>query len=552
MKTKNLDFILNINIILLISMSIKEIKSIRCGADKLKIKPGILNITKINSKRKLDIEYTPIKIKVDFSSFEKPNSMSEQNYKFIKDLIEDTVKEFYKFLKVQHNNIDLKGQESIIKSNCMLNKIDSNYERFLIDNDVLIFPIFNSELGNNILAAAGICLTEDNYKPIMGILYIAPNIYVNKTNTNLFMKYLFLHEISHILIFNPEVFGKLGMITKKTIDGIEVTYINSPNVLDKAKQHFNCNSLIGIPLEDQGGIGSSGSHWEARYMLGDYMISTFYMDTILSDISLALFEDSGFYKVEYYSGGLFKFGKNKGCDFLNKKCLLDEKTLFNEEFCDSQYQPMCTSSRTAKGQCLIYDYKSMEIPSKYQYFSNPNHGGFQPANFCPVTAVTTLLKEKDYYPTSCNSGTIFSNINGEEIGENSFCFISSLLPKSSNRNINLMPICYKVECNKNINSIIVHIGSLTVNCPTFGGIIKNPYGFKGEIVCPKYYDICNFDSDNICNEMFNCLNKRVKADENSYSSEINRIIIHKVNSSFNNKYNFYAFFIIIIFLYINI
>ena len=50
-------------------------------------------------------------------------------------------------------------------------------------------------------------------------------------------------------------------------------------------------------MENQGLTGSAGSHWESRYMLGDYMISTEYMDNVISDITLALFEDSKIYKV---------------------------------------------------------------------------------------------------------------------------------------------------------------------------------------------------------------------------------------------------------------
>ena len=40
-------------------------------------------------------------------------------------------------------------------------------------------------------------------------------------------------------------------------------------------------------------------------MLGDYMISSDYIEIIISDITLAYFEDTGFYKVNYYTGGLF-------------------------------------------------------------------------------------------------------------------------------------------------------------------------------------------------------------------------------------------------------
>ena len=32
----------------------------------------------------------------------------------------------------------------------------------------------------------------------------------------------------------------------------------------EGKAHFNCSTLEGVQLEDQGGDGTTGSHWEAR------------------------------------------------------------------------------------------------------------------------------------------------------------------------------------------------------------------------------------------------------------------------------------------------
>lgn len=85
------------------------------------------------------------------------------------------------------------------------------------------------------------------------------------------------------------------MMTTKIFDGSFVSFINSPKVLTAARQHFNYPSLNGVPLENQGGTGSTGSHLESRYMLGDYTISSDYFDHVISDIALALFEDSGIY-----------------------------------------------------------------------------------------------------------------------------------------------------------------------------------------------------------------------------------------------------------------
>ena len=113
------------------------------------------------------------------------------------------------------------------------------------------------------------------------------------------MKNLIFHELTHVLVFNPELMKELGMTNTKIFDGSFITFVNSPRVLTAARQHFNCTSLNGVPLENQGGSGSAGSHWEARYLLGDYMISSDYFDNVISDITLALFEDSGIYKVNY-------------------------------------------------------------------------------------------------------------------------------------------------------------------------------------------------------------------------------------------------------------
>jgi leishmanolysin len=361
------------------------------------------------------------------------------------------------------------------------------------------------------------------------------------------MKNLLLHEMTHILVFHPYLLEDLNMITKRN----SVYYVSSTNVVLKARQHFNCPTMIGVPLENQGGESSAGSHWEARHMLGDYMISTDYIDIVLSDITIAMFEDSGFYEVEYYSGGLFKYGKNKGCDFINKKCIAQSGPLFEDEFCVTPNEPMCSSSRTFKGLCRIYEYSS-SIPSEYQYFSNPKYGGFMPANYCPVA--DSELSKTDYYPTSCKIGSSeLSSDYGEIIGDNSFCFISSLLPINSNNDVSSQAICYRVECDNNNKQIIVNIGSSSITCQTSGGTVTNPSGFKGSLKCPKYIDICSFEGNIICNGMFDCLNKNVKTSQDSYNydeSNENFINYRQPNSSVRKKYNIYYYNIILLLFYI--
>ena len=420
MLTK-LELFKRISFIFLLMISTKELNCFKCGSAYLKANPGILNTTKDYSKRKLYTEYTNIKIIVDYSNFHQPSDIDSDTYKKIKKLIEETVNEFTKFIKVQHINIDLTNGRSFIKDECQLTYLSSNYERYLIDNDLIIFPSFDYPLEDYVIAAAKSCLiASTSYKPIAGNLYINKDyLSFNKRNSELYIKYVLLHEITHILIFHPALLNFLKMIAIKEIKGEQLLLINSTKALEKAREHFGCKDLKGIPLENQGGEGSAGFHWESRYMLGDYMISTAYPDTVISDITLALFEDSGFYQVNYDYGNLFKFGKNKGCDFFNKKCIENGKALFEDEFCVSTGEPMCTHSKTFKAECLVYDYKQALDP-KYQYFENPSHGGYETTDFCPVADFDYTINN-DYFSTSCYIG--YSNLPteyGEKLVANLF------------------------------------------------------------------------------------------------------------------------------------
>ena len=257
------------------------------------------------------------------------------------------------------------------------------------------------------------------------------------------------------------------------------------------------------------------------------MISTDYSDVVISDITLALFEDSGFYKVNYFMGNLFKFGKNKGCDFFNKKCIENDKVSFEDEFCLNPNTPMCTHSKSFKGECIIFDYSIFDynIPSKYQYFENPYHGGEETTDFCPVADFNYTLDD-DYFDTSCYVGkSNYPAEYGEKIGSKSFCFISSLLPSSSNYNISSKAICYEIGCDASNKRIIVNIGGFKVECPNEGGVITTN-GFKGEIKCPKYSEICDFKDKEICNEIFECLKK-----ENDFLIEENEASNKKSQNS---------------------
>ena len=80
-------------------------------------------------------------------------------------------------------------------------------------------------------------------------------------------------------------------------------YIKSPRVVNVAKKYFNCSDIKGVELEDQ----NNELHWESRILLGEIMtIEGYEPEQVLSEFTLAFLEDLGYYKANYYTGGLMQ------------------------------------------------------------------------------------------------------------------------------------------------------------------------------------------------------------------------------------------------------
>lgn len=49
----------------------------------------------------------------------------------------------------------------------------------------------------------------------------------------------------------------------------------TPRVVQEIREHFNCSELEGAELEDQGGEGTSLTHWEKRILENEAMTGMF-------------------------------------------------------------------------------------------------------------------------------------------------------------------------------------------------------------------------------------------------------------------------------------
>ena len=529
-------------IILLLSL-IQFNNCFKCGFNDLKFPENdtFISIHDNNdtNKRKLTSddsddsdEYESIRIYLDTEYIENQTSLDKTLKTKTLEVLKSAINLLQKIILIKRETSKIILNSTVIQKSCDNISISNDLAKGKgtgVDADLILLAKFtDNELGSNVQAAATYCALDPNtHRPLVGYVLINSSLDLSTMgNAEEYLKLLFFHEITHVLVFHPILWenhyipvlnGSKFTMTKE-INGINRTLITSPNVLKAAKKHFGCSDIEGIELENQGGSGTSGSHWESRVMLGDYMIGFDYSEIFLSEITLGLFNDSGWYKVNDYTGGLFRHGKNQKCEFLEEKCIKNELASFSNEFCNDKAFYRCGSSRLVRSFCYLVSYTS-DIPSDYQYFSDILKGGYSYSDYCPIS-MELFLNKSMYLSGNCKYGNSFGYENiGEVIGDKSICVLSSLvgsnetsIPMEMLKN-RIRPMCYPITCNTNTKTVTVTVLKTNISCPTEGGEQKVD-GFDGVIYCPDYNSVCTGTS--FCTSLSDCIEKNSIALEESY------------------------------------
>eukprot|EP01024_Parvocaulis_polyphysoides_P053029 TRINITY_DN52706_c0_g1_i1.p1 TRINITY_DN52706_c0_g1~~TRINITY_DN52706_c0_g1_i1.p1 ORF type:complete len:261 (-),score=42.51 TRINITY_DN52706_c0_g1_i1:1-783(-) len=134
-------------------------------------------------------------------------------------------------------------------------------------------------------------------------------------------------------------------------------FITSPKALAAAKEIFGCDSLTSAPLEDEGGEGTAGSHWEKAIFNRELMLGgqTIQERSILSRMTLSLAEDSGWYVSNYSNGGEILQARDSGCGIFEAQQTCTEQPLppaLQNSFCNANdpiYQ--CANNFQSVGTC---------------------------------------------------------------------------------------------------------------------------------------------------------------------------------------------------------
>ena len=531
------------------------IRFLRCG-NGIEPTPDLVEYPKELSK---EDKFSPIRIFIDYTRFELDITQFDDIAGY-RDMIKEKLSKAA-ILMEQIVNVQ-RFTEKIIFNDNLISKIFMNIPNFdsLLRNgvsyDLIIVPKIrelqkvrmHGETKNLNFLSYPLVIEPSLKRPIIGVIEIYNIDYSIMTdNTETYFLNSFIHQLMHIMVFDTKLIKNFPNYIDNTDNPpyyIHTDYsnyrnrvfISTPKVLEFTKRHFSNPNLKGLELEGNVYMELEDNmyHWEARFMIGDIMVADFYEEQAISEMTLGLFEDSSWYNINYYTGGLFRYGKNETFIFTDLYCINNYNLGFRIKsmFCSEEYANRCTGGRLNKGYCKFFINEF--IPSYFQYYDgNSTKGGRGNVDFCPITQKDDFSKSQVYnfYPGNCRNGLYYYREGlEEEFTDHSFCAISNVIPKKNGYGNFLFTrgVCYQMYCTD--TTLTIQIGNFYITCPREGGVLEMPNesDYFGSIECPDYNLICT--GTVVCNNIEECIEKKSRYKESTFIYEGRTYAVQNLNN----------------------
>lgn len=359
----------------------------------------------------------------------------------------------------------------------------------LPDTDLIMFVTARKISTDGVFAFAGECYSI-NGRSVAGYLNFNPSAVSSTPGKDYELNFgAAIHEMTHVLGFSSGKYGafrypngtvipKSEVLFNTTVNGIPTNKIKTPRVVQWARNHFNCPTIDGVELENQGGEGTAQSHWERRVVLNEYMTGSTSDYPVFSALTLSLLEDAGWYTVNYSAAFPLRWGWNQGCTFVNKKCT---EWTGEDYFCKESLEKSCNFDRSAKSVCNLRTMTD-DLPAPYRYFTDPKSGGEdQFADYCPYYS-----NYDGYCNSNANSGNGIIDM-GEKYCETCKCFDTSL---AKNTPTGTFPTqgCYDTYCTST-TELKVKIGAYWYACSQ-GSVLEDVGEYSGKLYCPNSDILC--------------------------------------------------------------
>ncbi|KAM4697940.1 leishmanolysin-like peptidase [Rhinophrynus dorsalis] len=414
----------------------------------------------------------------------------------------------------------------------------------------------------NIVAYAAYCQLEAEMdRPIAGYANLCPNMISTEPQEFVGMLSTVKHEIIHALGFSAGLFAFYydddgNPLTPRYVNGLpyfnesrgfyqwsdkvvrtvqrnwdvrghsvvnhNVHLLVTPRVTEEVRRHFDCPILEGMELENQGGMGTELNHWEKRLLENEAMTGSHTQNRVFSRITLALMEDTGWYRANYSLAEKLDWGRGKGCDFVMKSCKswIDgqrRKKQNMRPFCDtlrsSPLRLTCRQDQKAVAICNLQRFPK-PLPQEYQYFDSipgvvteelAHYGGaVEIADYCPFAQEFRWHLSGEFQRSSdCRSAenqpSSSKNYGAESYGPASACLEqrSAFVMEQCAKRVSYPDWgsgCYQVSCSP--DGLLVWVYDSPYLCTRSGLVLTinvqiNGWHYDGKLVCPSCWDFCD-------------------------------------------------------------
>ncbi|CAM37252.1 GP63, leishmanolysin [Leishmania braziliensis MHOM/BR/75/M2904] len=344
-----------------------------------------------------------------------------------------------------------------------------------------------------VLAWATTCQVFSDDHPAVGVMNIPAANIVSRYDQG--TTRVVTHEVAHALGFSSVFFEGTGIVKSVTnLRGkpFAAPVINSSTAVAKAREQYGCPTLEYLEVEDQGGSGSAGSHLKGRNAK-DELMAPASAAGYYTNLTMAVFEDLGFYKADFSMAEVMPWGRNASCDFLTNKCMEDNITQWPEMFCNTtERRYRCPTDRLRLGTCGIRTY-STPVPTYFQYFNDTFLAGYSAfLDYCPFTL--------GYRNGACNQDPSTAPALFKEFSvfsDAARCLDGVFQPRNSTTpSPKYNALCANVKCDRDHHTYSVEVrgSSGYVACTPGESVelatISTAFVNGSYITCAPYVEVC--------------------------------------------------------------
>ncbi|XP_030065551.1 leishmanolysin-like peptidase isoform X2 [Microcaecilia unicolor] len=377
----------------------------------------------------------------------------------------------------------------------------------------------------NIVAYAAYCQLEAKMdRPIAGYANLCPNMISTQAQEFVGMLSTVKHEILHALGFSAGLFA------------FYYDDNGNPWTTRHATGLPSFNPSLGLYQWSNKVVRKAARLWDVRgnqilqhdvfllvtpRVVNEAMTGSHTQNRVFSRITLALMEDTGWYRANYSMAEKLDWGRNKGCDFATKSCKFwiaqqRKRQEIVRPYCDTlrsnPLQLMCREDQRAVAVCNLQKFPN-RLPHEYQYFDHlngisteelPYYGGaIEIADFCPFSQEFSWhLSGKYQRGSDCrvpeNQPDPSRNYAAETYGPNSVCLIqkSAFTMEQCTKKLTYPDWgsgCYQIFCSS--QGLKVWFKDTTYLCSRAGQILAiniemNNWVYTGNLICPACLDFC--------------------------------------------------------------